>query len=307
MDINHFLLVAFLFSFVILLFLVSKLFRVNTQLSTIKNALQDIKGGNLNRRILAGERDITKAICYDINEIAINSQTYLVQQKQAERAYKQLMTSLSHDVKTPLASLMGYLEAIDSKMVSGDEKAEYIRVALDKSHSLKVFVDSLFEWSKLAAGEQSFQFERYDLNELSRNILSDWITVLESNGFEYEIEIPECECYSLADKNAFARILNNLLQNAITHSGGSKLRFSQNENDKTIVIRVADNGSGISESDLPRIFERLYKCDNSRSVKGNGLGLSITKELIAAHKGRIRAESTIGTGTTFIIELPKET
>lgn len=87
------------------------------------------------------------------------------------------MTSLSHDVKTPLASLVGYLEAVESKLVVGEEKEEYIHVATDKAHHLKYFVETLFEWVKLDAGEQIFHFEPCDLNELSRNIIGDWIPV----------------------------------------------------------------------------------------------------------------------------------
>ncbi|EGT5258283.1 sensor histidine kinase, partial [Clostridioides difficile] len=126
MNTSVYLLLILVLSLIIIAYLVSVLLRVRIQLTLIKDALEDIKNGNLNRRILTDENDITKQICYDINEIAINSQFQLIQQKQSEQAYKQLMTSLSHDVKTPLASLVGYLEAVESKIVVGEEKDEYI-------------------------------------------------------------------------------------------------------------------------------------------------------------------------------------
>ncbi|EGT5236943.1 sensor histidine kinase, partial [Clostridioides difficile] len=126
MNTSVYLLLILALSLIIIAYLVSVLLRVRIQLTLIKDALEDIKNGNLNRRILTDENDITKQICYDINEIAINSQFQLIQQKQSEQAYKQLMTSLSHDVKTPLASLVGYLEAVESKIVVGEEKDEYI-------------------------------------------------------------------------------------------------------------------------------------------------------------------------------------
>ena len=128
MNTSVYLLLILALSMIIIAYLVSVLLRVRIQLTLIKDALEDIKNGNLNRRILTDENDITKQICYDINEIAINSQFQLIQQKQSEQAYKQLMTSLSHDVKTPLASLVGYLEAVESKIVVGEEKDEYIHV-----------------------------------------------------------------------------------------------------------------------------------------------------------------------------------
>ena len=215
------------------------------------------------------------------------------------------MTSISHDVKTPLASLVGYLEAIECKIVAGEEKDEYVHIAFEKAHYLKHFVENLFEWVKLDSGEQIFRFEVLDLNETSRNIIADWISVLENSNFEYEFDIPEMEYLMHIDVNAYSRILNNLLQNMLIHSKGNKVIFRISENDKQARITLADNGKGISPDHLPHIFERMYQCDQSRSAKGNGLGLSIVKELVAAHKGTIAADSTPDKGTIFTILFPK--
>ena len=252
MGLNVLLLIMFCTALLVIIFLVTKLRRVRGQLSIIEEALEDIKSGNLNRRMLAKRNDMTRKICYDINEIAMNSQTQLIRQKQSEQAYKRLMTSISHDVKTPLASLVGYLEAIECKIVAGEEKDEYVHVAFEKAH-----------------------------------------------------DIPETEYLMCIDVNAYSRILNNLLQNVLIHSKGSKMTFHISENDLQVKITIADNGKGISPDHLPHIFERMYQCDQSRSAKGNGLGLSIVKELVAAHKGTIAADSTPNMGTIFTILFPK--
>ncbi len=305
MEINSYLLLALVLVVLVIVYLLVKLRRVRTQLSFIKDATNDIKSGNLNRRVLSQESDLTKQICYDINEIAMNGQLQLIQQKQSEQAYKRLMTSLSHDVKTPLASLVGYLEAIETSIVSGEEKEEYIHVAYDKAQHLKHFVETLFEWVKLDAKEQIFHFEMCDLNELTRNIMADWVLVLESHCFEYEIDIPETEFITRIDPNAYTRILNNLLQNAISHSNGNTVSLQIIDDERQARIMVSDNGIGIAPTDLPYIFERMYQGDQSRASKGNGLGLSIVKELVAAHKGTITANSTPDVGTTFTIIFPK--
>ncbi|MDF2989108.1 MAG: two-component sensor histidine kinase [Eubacterium sp.] len=302
---NAYLLFALVLTLLIIAYLVSVLRRVRTQLALIKDVLEDIKNGNLNRRILAGENDMTRQICYGINEIAINYQSRFIQQKQSEQAYKRLMTSLSHDVKTPLASLVGYLEAIESNIVVGEEKDEYIHVASNKAHHLKHFVEILFEWVKLDSGEQVFHFELIDINELSRNIIADWVPILENSHFEYEFDIPETEYSMHIDANSYTRILNNLLQNIIIHSEGDNMALHIFENEQQAKIVITDNGKGISPDDLPHIFERMYQCDNSRSAKGNGLGLSISKELVSTHKGTITAASISGSGATFTILLPK--
>jgi signal transduction histidine kinase len=301
--------VFFFFSTIIsicaIVYLTTKLCRVKEQLSIIKDALEDIKKGNLNRRILTRKNDMTKTICYNINEIAVGDQVQLIRLKQSEQAYKRLMTSLSHDVKTPLTSLVGYLEAIQERIVTGEEKEEYIGIALDKAHSLKDFVESLFEWVKLDAKEQIFQFETCDLNELSRNVIADWIPTLEDKRFTYEIDIPDTDYYIRLDRNAYMRILNNLLQNALLHSGGDRISLEISENEQQANIIVTDNGKGIAEKYLPHIFERLYQGDESRRIKGNGLGLSIVRELVTVHGGTIHAESPPHGGTAFIIILPK--
>lgn len=302
---NVYLLFALVLVLLIIAYLVSVIRRVHTQLVFIKDALEDIKNGNLNRRVLATESDMTRQICYGINEIAMNSQSRLIQQQQSEQAYKRLMASLSHDVKTPLASLIGYLEAIENKMVAGEEQDEYIRVSADKAQHLKHFVENLFEWVKLDSGEQIFHFEIFDLNELSRNIIADWIPILENNHFEYEFDIPETEYPMRIDATAYTRILNNLLQNMITHSGGDHMSLRILENEQHVKVVITDNGKGISSDDLPHIFERMYQCDRSRAAKGNGLGLSISKELVSAHKGSITVVSVPGFETAFTLLFPK--
>ena len=305
MDINVYLLAGLIVSLFVILYLVAKLLRVRQQLTFINEVLGDLKGGNLNRRVLTQKNDMTRQICYDINEIAITSQSRLIQQRQAEQAYKRLMTSLSHDVKTPLASLVGYLEAIESGLVKGKEKDEYIHVAFEKANRLKDFVATLFEWVKLDAGEQVYHFSILDINEVTRNVIAEWVPILESAGMEYDIDIPEKECPVRIDPNAYTRILNNLLQNILTHSGAGHFTLGIEDEAHRVRITVADNGRGISASDLPHIFERMYQGDRSRSAQGNGLGLSIAKELVNAHNGTITATSVPETETTFTVLLPK--
>lgn len=301
---NIYLILVLILTLFIAACLATVLRRVQTQLTVIKDALEDIKSGNLNRRALTRESDLTRRICYDINEIASSSQSQLLQQKQAKQAYKQLMTSLSHDVKTPLASLVGYLEAIEGELVTGEEKETYIHVASDKAHYLEHFVENLFEWVKLDSGEQVFHFEQIDLNELSRKIIADWVPILENSHFDFEFDIPETEYSICIDQSSYTRVINNLLQNMITHSEGDKVTLRISETEQQAKLVITDNGKGISSDDLPHIFERMYQCDHSRGGKGNGLGLAITKELITAHKGTITADSAPGMGTVFTILLP---
>ncbi len=140
---------------------------------------------------------------------------------------------------------------------------------------------------------------------MTRNIAAEWVPTLERNHFAYDFDIPEEEYPLRMDSHAYTRILNNLFQNALTHSGGNKLTLRLLENEHQVKIIISDNGNGIPPSDIPHIFERMYQCDSSRSAGGNGLGLSITMELVKAMEGTIEVNSSPGMGTIFTILFPR--
>ena len=117
--------------------------------------------------------------------------------------------------------------------------------------------------------------------------MADWVPLLENHDLSYEIAIPETEYMTRLDPTAYTRILNNLLQNIPAHSNARQMSLTVTETEQQAKIMVADNGKGISAADLPHIFERMYQCDHSRSARGNGLGLSIAKELVSVHKGML--------------------
>ena len=184
------------------LWLAATLFLWHRELLEIQKALEDIGAGNLNRRIVTRGPQAIRSIGYGINKIVQQSQQNAIQQKRHEQAYKQLITNLSHDIKTPLASLTGYLEAVENGLVVGQEKEEYLQTAYERAGALRSFVEKLFVWVKLDAGEQKLQIEPLDLCEISRQYVAEWIGPLESSGFSYTIEIPEEAWLAELDKNA---------------------------------------------------------------------------------------------------------
>ena len=286
----------------VILYLLKKIMHIKKEIDRIQEVLVDIKNGDYNRRILIKKNDTTEKICHDINEITLQSQNKLIEQKQSEQAYKSLMTSLSHDVKTPLASMVGYLEAVQEGLVTEDKKDEYIKVSLSKAHYLKDFVEKLFDWVKLDSGEWKFSFANKDLNELTRNVVSDWIPILEEKHISYEIEIPEWECNIMIDENAYFRSLNNIINNIIVHSNCDKVHLKLEELDTKVTLTILDNGNGINEKDLPYIFDRMYQADSSRLTKGSGLGLSIAKELLRVNNAKISVSSVPNIKTVFTVE-----
>lgn len=278
--------------------------RVKKQLSEMSEALADIKNGNGNRRILSETHELAAPIAYEINDIVMSYENRLAVFHQTEETNKQLMTSLSHDVRTPLTTLIGYLDAVYKEAVTGKEREEYIKTARRKAHDLKEYIDVLFDWFKLNSNEFALEMGTVEIAELTRNILIDWIPVLEDKQIDYIIDIPEQPFRVELDPDGYMRILNNLMQNAIAHSHADKIEITLSKQDNKIQILLADNGIGMEKEDVKHIFERLYKCDKGRSEKGSGLGLSIVHQLTEKMNGQITAESEPGSGTTFNILFP---
>lgn len=188
--------------------------------------------------------------------------------------------------------------------VKEEERDEYIYVAYKKAISLKELVDVLFEWFKLNSDEQKYQIAEYDVNELTKQIIIGLFRVAEEKNIAFSIHIPEEEWMILVDRVAFERIISNLFSNAVKHGGCSEIEIKIQKKEDKVQIEIANNGEAIPREQLPHIFERLYKCDTSRSQDGNGLGLTIVKELVDAMSGKIMVESIQGKKISFYLEFP---
>ena len=278
--------------------------RVKVRLNEMLDALADIKAGNGSRRILSTTDELTAPIAYEINDIVSSYEKKLATFRRTQGTNRQLMTSLSHDVRTPLTTLIGYLDAAHRGLVTGREKDDSIETARRKAYDLKEYIDVLFDWFKLNSDEFILTMDIVEAAELTRNILIDWIPVLEEKRIDYQIHIPEQPFRVRLDPDAYLRILNNLIQNVIVHSHADRMELSLSARDGKLILLVADNGVGMEREDLKHIFERLYKCDKGRSEKGSGLGLSIVRQLVEKMGGTIRAESTPGGGVAFTLCFP---
>lgn len=281
-----------------------KIWRVKRQIKEMSEALADVKTGNGNRRILSAANELVAPLAYEINDIVLSYESRLAAYRQTDETNRQLMTSLSHDVRTPLTTLIGYLDAVHKGIVTGKERDNYMETARRKAHDLKEYIDVLFDWFKLGSDEFTMNIVSVEIVALTRDILIDWIPIFEDKQIEYVIEIPERPFIVKLDTDGFMRILNNLIQNTLSHSQADKIVLELSQQDKNIKLSLSDNGIGIEKEDLKHIFERLYKCDKGRSQKGSGLGLSIARQLVEKMGGKISVESTPGSGTSFTLLFP---
>lgn len=278
--------------------------RVRKQIAEITDVLIDVRNGNGNRRILSATNELVAPLAYEINEIVVSYESRLSIVRQTEETNRQLMTSLSHDVRTPLTTLIGYLDAAHKGLVTGKDRDDYIETARRKAHDLKEYIDVLFDWFKLNSNEFALEIQSVEAAELTRNILIDWIPIFEDKQVDYYIDIPEQPVRVRIDTDSYMRIINNLIQNVISHSHADKIEIALSKPGERMKLLLADNGVGIEKEDLKHIFERLYKCDKGRSEKGSGLGLSIVHQLVEKMGGSITVESLPGKGTEFTLLFP---
>lgn len=294
-----------LITIISLKFSISNTKRSKKKIRIILESLIDIKHGNGNRRILVEPYDSFAPLIYEINEIVQAYEEKLASVEQAKEENKQLMTSLSHDIRTPLTTLIGYLDAVYKERIIGEEQKEYIEIAYRKACDLKEYIDILFDWFKLNSNEFSIQMQKVEVAELTRNILVDWIPIVEEKKLAYSFEISDRPFWVKMDSDCYRRIVNNLIQNIIIHSKATSFALDLKCSGNFVTIVIKDNGIGISEEDLKHIFERLYKCDKGRLNKGSGLGLSIVQQLVIKMAGEINVESRVEHGSSFILKFPR--
>ena len=232
--------------------------------------------------------------------------------EEASRAKTHILSTATHELKTPLTSIIGYIDIIlmrQNKVGPLNEKQQrYLQTAQRNSYRLKSLVDDLLDISRIESGGLELTPAELELWPEIEEIVTGMQTQINDKDIDLVLDIPQEICPVLADKLRLGQVISNLLSNACKYSPqGARVTIRAREEDAGIRIDVSDTGIGISPEDQERLFTKFFRADNSstREVSGSGLGLYITKHLIEAHGGRIWASSQIGQGTTFSIIWPK--
>ncbi|MBA6380635.1 MULTISPECIES: cell wall metabolism sensor histidine kinase WalK [unclassified Colwellia] len=239
----------------------------------------------------------------------INQQFGMLQKNDEHR--RELLADISHDLRTPLSSLQGYIETLELKndQVTKEQRQKYIEIALKNAQQLKGLIDQIFELAHLESGQVSLNLEAFNLAELLYDVVAKFSLQTSAKHIEINI-VPECSYTQVhSDIGKLERVLSNLLENAIRHTAElGKITLSISEVDKNhCQLNITDTGTGIKEDELPYIFDTRYRASNAvqDKQKHTGLGLAITKKLLELLKSDIKVTSTLGEGTTFSINLSK--
>lgn len=279
-------------------------------INRLKKAALSIKNGNLEHSITAVRKDEIGQLTEDFEDMRLQLKESFEIQKQYEENRKELIAHISHDLKTPITSIKGYIEGIRDGVADTPEKrARYIQTIYTKSVDMDHLIDELFLFSKLDLGKAPFHFEVVDM----KNYLEDYLEELSFDLTKMNVEIDyqnksNGSYLVTADREKFKRVLSNIVDNSLKYmdKDPKKLNITLASSSKAVEIVIADNGPGIPEESLPLIFNQFYRAEQSRNklTGGSGLGLSIARMIVEEHQGSIHIESKLTEGTKIMIILP---
>ncbi len=275
-------------------------------LKQLNGAAERISQGDLDRTIEYKAGDELGKFSRTFDQMRQKLKESLQKQQESERARKELLASISHDLRTPITSIKGYVEGLQDGVAKDEEMFDrYLQVIKDKTDKLDRLIDELFWFSRLDMDRVEINLQQINSHGLLTDIFGEYELELGQDQFIIKKPLPSVQV--MVDKHKIAQVVDNLVQNARRHAGESvRINVMATIHGDRLVIEMNDNGPGISEYDLPHVFERFYRGEKSRSrdYGGTGLGLTICKYIIDAHGGDIWVESSCGKGSTFYFSLP---
>lgn len=291
-------------------FIISFIIITNNQMKYIQEiskGLKEISTGDLSYRIPKKSEDELGTLAGNINFMAQEIQIKIENERKAEKTKNELITNVSHDLRTPLTSVMGYLGLVkDGKYSDEKEMKEYLSIAFNKAERLKILIDDLFEYTKLTNANVNIELRKVNLNEFLEQLIEELRPYYEENELTLKVFLPEEKVYVNVDTNKMLRVFENLFTNAIKYSRKpSDVKINLEKFTETAVFSISNIGESLSKEKLSRIFERFYRADEARnsSVSGSGLGLAITKNIVELHGGKVWANCE-GESITFYVQLP---
>ncbi|WP_068783717.1 sensor histidine kinase [Paenibacillus phocaensis] len=266
---------------------------LNSSLSQIRSGLEEIAEGHFDRPIPALAGELAK-VADSINSMAQRLSRSIEEERNSERSKNDLITGVSHDLRTPLTSILGFLEAIEEDRYKDEtELRYYVNIAYEKARGLKKLIDDLFEYTRVNNG-LPLQVSELDLSGFLRQLAEEFVPLLEQSGMTCRITAGEEPVTILADGDLLVRVFGNLLANAVQYGAkGKYVDISITREGEWAVVRFTNYGDEIPHSSLPHLFERFYRIEGSRSKEtgGTGLGLAIAKSIVDVHGGHISAAS----------------
>lgn len=246
-----------------------------------------------------------KELVAQINRLLENHLKTKADYRRSEMASKRMLSNISHDIKTPMTVILGYLEIL---RMNGEDSDEMLAKTEQKAKDVMDLINQFFTLSKLESGDMIPELSPVDLCEICRESVLDFYEMLTKEAFQVDISLPENPVYIQGNKDAVSRILSNLISNVIRYGADGKyFALSLRTDEKRVLIDVTDRGKGIDKAFADSVFERLFTMEDSRSrrIQGNGLGLAIAKNLAIQLGGNLTLYSVPYEKTVFTLSLPE--
>jgi two-component system phosphate regulon sensor histidine kinase PhoR len=276
----------------------------------IRETAQQIAKGDYSRRIRLKGKDELAELARSLNIMADELQQKIENLKQMDRMKTDFVANVSHELKTPLTIIKGYIETLEGRAMDDKEKSgKFISIIKEHSDRLGNIIDDLLRLSELELSKDCVNKTEFDLKLLIDEVAMGFGHVLDTKHQTFDIQVQGSDFNIIADRDKIEQVFVNLIDNAVKYTKESgRIKLSITERDKEFSVWVQDNGIGIPKEHLNRVFERFYRVDKARSreVGGTGLGLGIAKHIVLAHNGKISIESEPDKGTKVIVTLPKE-
>ena len=280
----------------IIIFLIILLVSLYKKANYISTVIDQILNGNLNQRIRTQTHvKILSKLIVNINRLVNKLQKIQEKGKTSEESRKKMISNISHDLRTPLTSILGYIELVlnDSNLTQS-EKERYIKIAYSKGNYLYNLMEEFFQISKMDSNDFKLDVKEINICEIVRQNILLFFSEFKKINIEPELNFEKDDVYATADEKSLNRILANLINNALKYgSHATEIGIDLSYDKDTIYISIWDNGPGIPKEDLPYIFDRLYTVEKSRklNLKSSGLGLTIVKKLVESLGGNIFVSS----------------
>lgn len=284
--------------------------RIMAPIEKLKDGVDQIAKGNYDVKIENNIYNEIGLLIYDFNKMAETLKQAEKTKNEYEENRKALIANISHDLKTPITSINGYIEAlVDGVVTSPDKVNSYLKIIHSNTTYINNLIDDLFLFSKLDMQKLEFNYENVKIKPFMTDLMEEFEFVLKEENIEFRFKDNLSKDLELSiDRKRIYQVIRNVIGNAVKYINQEKpiIEVELRDDDKFIQIKVKDNGPGIPEDKLSNIFNRFYRIDTERTkdFMSTGLGLAIAKEMIEAHGGSIYAESKIGEGSTFTIQLP---
>lgn len=280
---------------------------LTNKFTVILDSMRKFKEGDLDTRIELNDKGEMNEVASTFNEMADTIQRNFEELKGVERLRRELIANVSHDLRTPIASIKGFLETLILKKdeLCEERKNQYTQIALNNTERLNKLVDDLFELSRLEAKERSLEIEPLSMAELVHDVANKYRLIAKDKGVSINTILSKSLPLVEADIELIDRVLQNIIDNAIKFcQQGDVINIELNQKEQSVEVRVVDTGVGIDRNDLPHIFDRYQKGNREINGQGAGLGLAIAKKIVELHDSQIQVESELEVGTAFTFELP---